>query len=58
MFIKEYQCEKCEEIQERWLDTSEDENKEKCEKCGAKAKHLKPILSSTTKHGSWGRWTV
>lgn len=58
MFIREYECEECGEVQEKWLKSRDEENKEPCEKCGAPASSLIPVLSSSHRHGSWGRWTV
>lgn len=58
MFIRDYQCKKCGEIQEKWLDSNSSENDEPCEKCGAEASELEPVLSPLGKHGSWSKWSV
>lgn len=58
MFIKDFQCGKCGEVQERWLDDSDSINEESCEKCGAEKEFLNPVLSTIEKHGSWGRWAI
>ena len=58
MFIREYKCKKCGTIQEKYIKDHADQNDETCEKCGASPENLIPVLSSTHKHGSWGRWTV
>jgi len=58
MFIREYICEECGAVQERWLDSSEDENTEKCENCGAKPEKLTKALPNIGKHVSWGKWSV
>lgn len=58
MFIREYQCEECGDVQEKWLKRRDEKNEEPCEKCGAPADSLTPVLSASHREGSWGRWTV
>jgi len=49
----EYKCKKCGCEQVKNVKLADKVTKEPCEKCGAKAKFLKRILSAHPKHGSW-----
>lgn len=58
MFIREYVCQECKTLQEKWLKNSHEKNTDPCEKCGAPASELKPVISTMEKHLSWSKWAV
>jgi putative FmdB family regulatory protein len=57
--IYEYQCQKCQKIQEKWHKIAET-NTEPCEveECKAPPEELKRVLSPHPVHVSWSKWRV
>lgn len=59
MPIYEYQCKKCNTIQEKFHKMVET-NTEPCQNtdCNAPPEELKKILSPIDRHMSWSKWSV
>ena len=58
MFLAEFQCKKCKEVQEVYLDNGSAENDESCKACGAKPEEMERVGSAIDKHLSWSKWNV
>lgn len=53
MPIYEYQCPKCGEIFEEWVNIGDAEETQPCPKCGAQARHIISNTSFVLKGGGW-----